>query len=126
MRQRCRDTKHVSYKNYGGRGIRVCDAWLNDVEQFESDMGAKPTPDHSIERINNDGNYEPSNCKWATASEQARNQRRHADNGPAIVTAKHISDWNEYCATAYEALGAQLRLARVIDDLQTHHADMAA
>jgi hypothetical protein len=75
MRQRCRDPKVRSYPHYGGRGIKVCDRWENSFEAFLEDMGHKPGPEFSIERVNNDGDYEPANCKWATRSEQRRNRR---------------------------------------------------
>lgn len=75
MKQRCENPKNKSYKNYGARGIRVCAAWSNSFEQFLADMGERPAPDLSIERINNNGHYEPSNCKWATDAEQRLNKR---------------------------------------------------
>lgn len=74
MKQRCCNPKHRSYKNYGARGIKVCERWLNSFENFYSDMGAKPKG-YTIERINDNGHYEPSNCKWATVAEQNRNKR---------------------------------------------------
>jgi hypothetical protein len=78
MRNRCNNPNEVAYKNYGGRGIKVCDRW-SDFANFLADMGERPEG-HSIERINNDGNYEPSNCKWATRSEQSMNKRIRKDN----------------------------------------------
>lgn len=75
MRNRCLNVKAVNYKNYGGRGITICPQWLDDPEQFLKDMGYKPTNKHTLERIKNDGNYEPTNCKWATRKEQRLNQR---------------------------------------------------
>lgn len=74
MRQRCLNRKNKKYASYGGRGIKVCDRW-SSFDLFYKDMGARPSARHSIERVDNDGNYEPSNCRWATASEQRKNQR---------------------------------------------------
>jgi hypothetical protein len=74
MRQRCFDWDNQAYKNYGGRGITICERW-DDFAKFLEDMGRRPTPKHTIERINNDGNYEPSNCKWIPSSEQSKNRR---------------------------------------------------
>lgn len=75
MQVRCYDEKHVAYKDYGGRGIRVCARWLADFEAFLTDMGPRPTPFHSIDRMDVNGNYEKSNCRWATPEEQRANQR---------------------------------------------------
>lgn len=71
MHARCRNPKHESFPRYGGRGIRVCKRWAK-FENFLSDMGERPSHKHSIDRINGDGNYEPSNCRWATRSEQMK------------------------------------------------------
>ena len=75
MQTRCYDAAHISYPEYGGRGIRVCIRWLSSFEHFVEDMGPRPTPFHSIDRKNPNGNYKPANCRWATASEQAANKR---------------------------------------------------
>jgi hypothetical protein len=80
IKARCGHFKHEGHKNYAGRGIRMCDRWLESFENFANDMGLKPTPEHSIERVDNDGNYEPDNCKWATRIEQNRNKRIYKTN----------------------------------------------
>lgn len=73
--ERCYKATHESYANYGGRGIKVCDRWRNSFENFLTDMGRAPSSKHSIDRKENDGNYEPGNCRWATKKEQQNNTR---------------------------------------------------
>jgi hypothetical protein len=74
MRQRCLYSEHDSYRYYGGRGISVCERWLHSFENFLADMGPRPVG-MTIDRMDPDGNYEPSNCRWATAKEQQHNKR---------------------------------------------------
>jgi hypothetical protein len=90
MRQRCINPKVKAYKNYGARGISVCERWkkADGFENFIADMGRRPSPTHSLDRINNDGNYEPDNCRWATRSEQRRNRRFELTRGAALSFAK--------------------------------------
>lgn len=91
MIRRCNNLKHTAYKNYGGRGIKVCEEW-QDVNTFIADMLPSYKHGLTIERINNNGNYEPSNCRWATPKEQAlnrRNTRLIEHNGLRLT----LSDW---------------------------------
>lgn len=77
MIRRCYELNNVSYPHYGGRGIKVCNRWKKSLQYFIEDMGSPPTPNHSLDRIDNNGHYEPSNCKWATIIEQRNNNRRN-------------------------------------------------
>ena len=76
MKQRCTNPRHDHYPAYGGRGIAVCPQWLESFEAFYADMGNPPSDDHTIDRKDVHGNYEPSNCRWATREEQTHNTQR--------------------------------------------------
>jgi hypothetical protein len=80
MKDRCLNPNHAAYHNYGGRGIKICPEWQHSFAAFLRDVGPRPSPDLSIDRIDNDGNYEPGNVRWATRSEQTRNQRPRKRN----------------------------------------------
>lgn len=77
MKARCYNKKNKKYKDYGGRGIKVCQSWKNSFDIFLRDMGKKPTKYHSIDRIDVNGDYCKDNCKWSTNAEQALNKRKH-------------------------------------------------
>ncbi len=91
MLHRCVDPKSKSYRNYGGRGIKVCERW-RDFAAFYEDMGPRPSDQHSIERRENDGDYEADNCFWATKAEQVANKRN-----THLITVngetKHLAEW---------------------------------
>lgn len=94
IKQRCFNEGSTSWNRYGKRGITMSSAWIESFEQFYSDMGPRPSVRHSIERIDNDGNYEASNCRWATSREQSLNSRRNVrwtHQGETLT----ISEWAE-------------------------------
>lgn len=75
MKSRCTNPKAAKFAEYGGRGITVCERWLHSFENFLLDMGKRPSPQHTIDRINNNGNYEPGNCQWSVQRTQQQNRR---------------------------------------------------
>lgn len=113
MLKRCRNKDDPHFKDYGGRGIRVCERWQT-FENFFSDMGEQPAG-LTIERVNNDGNYEPSNCKWATQEEQSNNKRSVrliAYKGQSMS----IAQWARKLGTKRSALIARLRAGIPLDE----------
>lgn len=105
MLNRCRNKKVAKYARYGGRGITVCERW-HSFENFLADMG-EPNHDESIDRIDNDGNYEPGNCRWATNMEQSKNRRDNryiTYNG----TTKTLADWSRALGGCEELVSIRL------------------
>ena len=102
MKQRCYYKSNNRYDRYGGRGIVVCDRWKTNFQNFLEDMGKRPSPKHSIDRINNDGNYEPSNCRWASNLEQSNNRsNRIIDYNGLSLT---IREWSSKLGISYKTL----------------------
>ncbi len=93
---RCENPKNPEYKNYGGRGITVCDRWRTNPGLFVEDMGERPSPNHSIDRIDVNGNYEPSNCRWATLSEQGHNKRVSERSSTGITGVSYDKKLKKY------------------------------
>lgn len=100
IKRRCYNPRAAQYKDYGGRGITVCDRWLNSFESFLADMGLRPADNYSIERIKIGGNYEPSNCIWKTQKEQCRNKRNNIMVTIGGVT-KSLVEWVENTSLSY-------------------------
>lgn len=109
MKTRCYNKNQTSYENYGGRGISVCERWLDSFENFYEDMGEPPVGSYSIDRIDNNGNYSPENCKWSTTKQQARNKRntvRYNIDG----VEKSLREWCEDSGVKYQT--AYMRITR--------------
>ncbi len=104
MRIRCKYPHLKGHRNHAGRGIKVCERWENSFDAFFEDMGNRPSPKHSIDRINNDGDYEPGNCRWATRKEQANNTRMNVLvtlNGKTQTFSQWCEELNLNVITAY-------------------------
>lgn len=107
MLRRCSNPSHISWPNYGGRGITVCERW-KDFRNFIADIGAKPSRRHSLDRINNNGNYEPGNCRWATVIQQHNNTRtnkRFECNGET----RTVAEWSQETGVKYSTIRERLK-----------------
>lgn len=108
MKERCRNPRNKHYYRYGGRGIGVCDRWEKSFPNFVEDMGERPSSQHSLDRIDNDGNYEPGNCRWATGIQQCRNTRRNrilTFNGKTMT----LPEWAEATGIPYVRLASRIQ-----------------
>ena len=104
---RCYNPKNDSYNRYGGRGIKVCNRWCTSFDNFYKDMGGRPSNHHSIDRIDNEGDYTPDNCRWATPQEQGNNRgnnRRLTYNGQTMT----ITQWAHKAGISIETLSSRL------------------
>ena len=115
MRDRCNNSRHVKYRLYGGRGVKVCERWNTDFLNFLADMGERP-PGTSIDRINGDGDYEPGNCRWASSKTQATNVRPSLldENGTRISKprAPKVCEWYGGDPMTIEEAVAKYRVTR--------------
>ena len=107
MRKRCTNPNDYSYARYGGAGITVCQRW-NDFTTFLADMGPRPSPRHSIERLDNNGHYEPTNCVWATSLQQGRNTRRNRKY-THLGRTQPLSQWCQELGLKYRRTLMRLR-----------------
>jgi len=108
---RCYNIKSTSYERYGARGITMCDRWINSFENFLCDMGRKPSRYHSIDRINNNGDYSPQNCRWASPIEQANNKSNNV-----VIEHNGIKDtipgWCRRTGLTYASLRHRILIAK--------------
>ena len=114
MLQRCTNPKNKAFARYGGRGIVVCERWRT-FQHFMTDMGPQPSPEHSIDRINNDGNYEPGNCRWATVSQNNSNKSTcfKIEYNGRIQTA---TEWAQEIGVSRQAFTARLKRGYSLDE----------
>lgn len=116
MIKRCTSPINVAYMNYGGRGILICEEWLNSFEAFLTDMGKKPSSKHSLDRIDNNGNYEAINCRWAVKKTQARNQRSNVfitHDGLTLC----LAEWAEKLSIKNSVFWARLNSGWSVEDI---------
>ena len=107
MIQRCSNPKNQRFADYGGRGVLVCDRWLESFENFLSDMGFKPTPKHTLDRVDNNKGYSPENCRWADPKTQMNNKKNNhylEFNGET----KSLSDWSLHTGIPYSCLSSRI------------------
>jgi lambda repressor-like predicted transcriptional regulator len=107
MKARCYRRTATNYEGYGGRGVRICERWRTDFAAFLEDVGERPTSRHSLERKDNEGDYEPGNVRWATATEQARN-RRDSLRVTFRGETRLLKEWAEILGIHYRILHARL------------------
>jgi len=119
IKMRCYNKKNKRYERYGGRGITVCDKWLNDYSQFLKDMGRRPDDCSSIDRIDNDGNYEPGNCKWANVYDQAKNK---SNNVMLTLNGKttHLLEWERITGIKERTIARRLKIGWSHEKALTH------
>lgn len=102
-KNRCHCTSNKDFAKYGGRGIQMCERWRSSFENFLADMGRRPSPGHSLDRVDVDGHYAPGNCRWATRSEQQRNKRSNVCITAQGVT-RALAEWAEILGVPHETL----------------------
>lgn len=123
IKERCYNPNNISYKNYGARGIAMSNEWRHDFGAFFNDMGPKPGPEYTLERRDNNGNYEKSNCYWATRKVQARNRR---DNNFLTYDGKTqcMTDWANDLGISVTAIKYRLKKGWSVEKALTTPPDI--
>lgn len=116
MLERCSNPNCKSYPDYGGRGISVCDRWRESFANFYADMGPRPAGTYTIERVNVDGNYEPSNCCWMLKSEQSRNRRDSVYLTTSDGRSKHRLEWETETGIPWETTRRRIYYGWTVDE----------
>lgn len=126
MINRCYNENVKGYHNYGGRGVFVCDRWLESFENFFEDVGLRPTKKHSLDRFPDiNGNYEPSNFRWATKEQQQRGQRRNVwleHNGEKMV----LIDWAKRFGVRHTCISEHLKSGKTFSEIVEHYKNKKA
>lgn len=126
MLQRCHNPNNPTYERYGAKGIRVCARWRRGFEEFFKDMGSKPTPEHTLDRIKSDQDYKPVNCQWLHKSLQARNRlyvKRYTINGEKLCIPEISKKYNIKERTIYWRIKKGWSMDRVVGiDPKTYHS----
>jgi len=118
IKRRCYNPDDPAFPDYGGRGIAVCEKWRRSFSAFLADMGVRPSRDHSIDRIDNDGPYSPENCRWATTLQQARNKRNNryiSFNGERLT----LSEWAHRLGVTHTSVAKRLESGWPIEQALT-------
>lgn len=115
MKTRCLNKKNKAFHHYGGRGIKIFDEWIDSFEKFFLHVGKKPSPNHSLDRINNDGNYEPGNVRWATSHQQVHNRNLKENlntHMTTVVLPVSLHDQLKImCVLTHTGMGQFIRIA---------------
>lgn len=128
MVMRCTDPENAGWAHYGGRGIGVCRTWQRSFAAFFRDVGHRPGPEYSIDRIDNEGHYKPGNCRWATKREQTANRRPNQGHYRITIdgVTRSLEEWARFCGIAAPSVYSRLRSGWTIERALTTPAQRLA